>query len=74
MNCQLLQQVRVLDPVSRLDQVVDVLIIDGYIRLIQPYIQDWPEGTQLINGQGLILGPGLVDLYSHSGEPGFEER
>jgi dihydroorotase len=24
--------------------------------------------------RGLILGPGLVDLYSHSGEPGFEER
>jgi dihydroorotase len=22
----------------------------------------------------LILGPGLVDLYSHSGEPGFEDR
>jgi dihydroorotase len=21
-----------------------------------------------------VLGPGLVDLYSHSGEPGFEER
>ncbi len=74
MNCQLLQQVRVLDPVSRLDQVADVLIIDGYIRSIQPHIQDWPENTQVINGQGLILGPGLVDLYSHTGEPGFEER
>jgi dihydroorotase len=24
--------------------------------------------------QGLVLAPGLVDLYSHSGEPGFEER
>ncbi len=24
--------------------------------------------------QGLVIGPGLVDLYSHSGEPGFEER
>ncbi|MFM6402409.1 MAG: dihydroorotase, partial [Planktothrix sp.] len=30
--------------------------------------------TQIINSEGLILGPGLVDLYSHSGEPGFEER
>ncbi|MBD2019612.1 dihydroorotase, partial [Leptolyngbya sp. FACHB-36] len=24
--------------------------------------------------RGWVLGPGLVDLYSHSGEPGFEER
>lgn len=71
---QLLKQVRVIDPVSKRDQIADVLVIDGYIKTIESYINDYPENTQIINSEGLILGPGLVDLYSHSGEPGFEER
>ena len=74
MNCQLLKQVRVIDPVSKRDQVADILVIDGYIKTIESEINDYPENTQIINSEGLILGPGLVDLYSQSGEPGFEER
>lgn len=74
MNCQLLKQVRVIDPVSKRDQIADILVIDGYIKTIESEINDYPENTIIINSKGLILGPGLVDLYSQSGEPGFEER
>lgn len=74
MNSELLQQVRVVDPVSGTDQLADVLIADGFIQAVEPKISDWSADTTVHNCQGLILGPGLVDLYSHSGEPGFEER
>jgi dihydroorotase len=74
MNSELLQQVRVLDPVSGTDQLADVLIADGLIKAVEPTISDIAADTAVRNCQGLILGPGLVDLYSHSGEPGFEER
>lgn len=74
MNSELLQQVRVLDPVSGTDQLADVLIADGLIKAVEPTITDIAADTAVRNCQGLILGPGLVDLYSHSGEPGFEER
>lgn len=74
MNSELLQQVRVLDPVSGIDQLADVLITDGLIKAVEPKISDHPADTLVRDCQGLILGPGLVDLYSHSGEPGFEER
>ena len=30
--------------------------------------------TETIEGEGKLLFPGLVDLYSHSGEPGHEAR
>lgn len=70
----LIQQVRVLDPVSATDQVADVLIVDGQIRAIAPQISDIPSQTEILPGQEKILGPGLVDLYSHSGQPGFESR
>jgi dihydroorotase len=70
----LLQQVRLLDPVADTDQVVDVLIENGVIRAIAPQLTDLSSETQIQPCQGLILGHGLIDLYSHSGEPGFEER
>ncbi|WP_449419264.1 dihydroorotase [Phormidium nigroviride] len=74
MNCELLQQVRVLDPVSGTDKIADVLIENGDIKAVQESISDWSPDTQVRECQGLILGPGLVDIYSNSGEPGFEER
>ncbi len=71
---QLLRQVRVIDPLSDRDQVADVLITDGIIQGIESRLEVAPNGVVEIDGYGLILGPGLVDLYSHSGEPGHEER
>ncbi|NDJ19633.1 dihydroorotase [Myxacorys almedinensis] len=70
----LLQQVRLLDPVANTDQIADVLIEDGVIRAIAPHLSEVPAEAQVRSCQGLVLAPGLVDLYSHSGEPGFEER
>ena len=71
---QLLQQVRIIDPVQQVDQLADVLIIDGKIKLIDNQITNYPTETSIIKPQGLVLGTGLVDLYSHSGEPGNETR
>ncbi|AFY32746.1 dihydroorotase [Calothrix sp. PCC 7507] len=74
MTTELLQRVRVIDPVSGTDQIADVLITDGDIQAVTSHISDISPNTQIRDCQGLVLGPGLVDLYSHSGEPGFEER
>ena len=74
MTIELLQQVRLLDPIAMVDRVVDVVIGDGVILAIAPQIGDIPPDVQIYDSLGLVLGSGLVDLYSHSGEPGFEER
>lgn len=71
---QLIQQVRVLDAVTQTDQVNDVLVQGGQIQVIANPITDWPAEAEVISGQGKVLIPGLVDLYSHSGEPGHEDR
>jgi dihydroorotase len=86
---QLFQQVRVLDPIDIRDgnpceptdltepmlreRVADILIIDGVIQEVVETTQ-LPADLDLTPGQHLILAPGLVDLYSHSGTPGHEER
>jgi dihydroorotase len=74
MTQELLRQVRILDPLNQTDRVADVLIADRIVQAISPAISQWPEGTQVLDCTGLILGPGLADLYSTVGEPGFEAR
>ena len=74
MTSELLQQVRVINPVFGTDQIADVLITDSNIRFVASSISDLPNDTQIRDCRRLVLGPGLVDLYTHSGEPGFEDR
>jgi dihydroorotase len=74
MASELLRQVRLLDPVSDTERVADVLIAEGVIQAIETEITDLPEAVQVCDRPNLVVGPGLVDLYSHSGEPGYESR
>ncbi|MGI0487663.1 dihydroorotase [Pantanalinema rosaneae CENA516] len=74
MASELLQQVRVIDPVTQTDRIADLLITDGMIRAIADSLSDYPTDTSVRDCRGLIAAPGLVDLYSQSGEPGFEAR
>lgn len=66
-----------LDPVSQTERVTDILIVDGIIEAIADdlftTLESSPD-TQVYDRPHLVVGPGLVDLYSHSGEPGFEAR
>ena len=73
-NPRLLKQVRILDAVQNVDRVADVLIVNNRIESIETVITALPNDTQIIDAQELILGTGLCDLYSHSGEPGNEAR
>jgi dihydroorotase len=74
MTPTLLKQARVLNPVYDTDQTADVLIQDGTIAAVDTLLTDIPPDTEILDCSGLILAPGLVDLYSHSGEPGNEDR
>ncbi len=77
---QLFQQVRILDPIAQIDRLGDVLVDDRSAVLTDRVIEEvfattqLPSELEIIPGQHLIFAPGLVDLYSHSGTPGHEER
>ncbi|WP_267384517.1 dihydroorotase [Cyanobacterium sp. uoEpiScrs1] len=70
----LFRKVRLLDPFSNTDTIADVRLTEGKIEAIDSHIDSVSADTTVIEGQRLILGPGLVELYSYSGEPGFEYR
>ena len=63
-----------MDPLTQRDQLGDVLIRDRTIQALAPSLEPTGDNIQEIDGQGCVLGPGLVDLYSQTGEPGHESR
>jgi dihydroorotase len=68
-----LQNVRVIDPARKLDAKGSVAIADGVIREAGPGATA-PEGAEIVDGKGAIVGPGLIDMCVFIGEPGAEHR
>lgn len=67
---------RLLDPESGFDGTGGVLVAGGRILDVGPRVdgRDLPEGCEIVDGRGLCLAPGLVDLRVRLGEPGSEHK
>src|SRR5947208_6238198 len=63
---------RLVDPASDHDGVIDVLVEDEQVAGIG---EDLPaDRAEVLECDGLVLAPGLVDLHAHLREPGFEHK
>lgn len=69
-----IRRARVLDPESGCDRILDVWLHAGQIEQVGVDLTSIPSDCPELHAEGLILAPGLVDLYSYSAEPGFEDR
>ena len=67
----LFSRVRILG--AGIDLPGDLLVRDGLIADFGPSL-GCPDGATLIEAEGAILCPGLVDMRAALGEPGFEYR
>lgn len=65
----LIKNGRVVDPVTKTDKVMDVLIDEGII--IETGEQLNGEDAEIIDASGLVVAPGLVDAHVHFRDPGF---
>lgn len=71
----LLRGGRVIDPSSRLDEVADVLIVDGKIAAIGEWRDRGCQGLlEVIDVAGKLVVPGLIDMHAHLREPGREDE
>ncbi|MDX1579202.1 MAG: dihydroorotase [Gemmatimonadota bacterium] len=64
---------RVIDPSQGLDEVRDVLVLDGRIESMGRGIAG-PEDAERIAADDLVVAPGLIDVHVHFREPGGEHK
>jgi len=69
MNKLLIKGARIINPVKNMDSVGDILLQNGKITAVGGKIAC--EAAQIIDAQGLIAAPGLVDMHVHLRDPGF---
>ena len=68
----LLRHARILDPSSDLDQIGDLLLVDGSLQQVGGTVE--ASDAQVIDASGMVAAPGLVDMHVHLRDPGFTEK
>ena len=63
---------RVIDPSRRTDGIADVYLADGRIEAVGMNIPVGPD-VEVVDAQGKVVGPGLIDIHVHLREPGQED-
>ncbi len=72
----LIENGRVIDPSSGFDAVCDVYVEDGSIKAIGENLKSGAgkDAERVINAEGKIVAPGLIDMHCHLREPGQEYK
>ena len=66
-----IRNIRVIDPATSRDEISDIYIQNGVIVSAEDYGSSGAYGADdVIDGTGLIAGPGLVDVHVHFRDPG----
>jgi len=69
---------RVIDPSQGMDAVADILIEGGTISRIEAGISlskaDAKDALRVVDLNGAVVAPGLIDMHVHLREPGFEYK
>jgi dihydroorotase len=72
MNKLLIKNGHVVDPKNKIDEVCDVLIIDGKISKVSKNITE--KDAEVFDANGKVVAPGLIDIHVHFREPGQESK
>lgn len=65
----LIQNGHVVDPLTKRDEVCDVLVADGKIKKVGVSLQD--EADRILDATGCYVMPGFIDLHVHFRDPGL---
>lgn len=65
---------RVLDPVSKRDEVLDIKIEDGKVIKIAKDIEASSDKEEVIDAREKVVVPGLIDVHVHFRDPGQTQK
>ncbi|SFG27255.1 dihydroorotase [Lachnospiraceae bacterium C7] len=69
----LIKNGRVIDPLNKIDGIMDILVKDGKIVEVAEHIDEdkCHDTFEVIDANGKIVAPGLVDVHVHFRDPGL---
>ncbi|NWF52910.1 MAG: dihydroorotase [Nitrospirae bacterium] len=82
----LIKDGHIIDPSQDIDDIGDILIVDGKIKEIRVKsreqktesrdfkLRDTNSELRTINAEGFLVIPGLIDMHVHLREPGYEHK
>ena len=73
MKSLLIKGGRVIDPSRNLDDTADILISNGSVEAVGKNLKNSSE-AEVINADGLVVTPGLIDMHVHLRDPGQEYK
>ena len=73
MKTTIIRNGRIIDPANDRDEIADLVIANGRVAE-QSAIRTQKSAIEEIDGKGLIVTPGLIDMHVHLREPGFGHK
>jgi dihydroorotase len=64
---------RVIDPSQGIDETLDILVEEGTIKEVGKGLKAG-KGVEVIEADGFLVTPGLVDMHVHLRDPGLEYK
>ncbi len=76
MDSLLIRNGHVVDPANNIDEIADILIVDGKIVHVGSHVCNniTQEAKKVIDATDLTVTPGLIDIHVHLREPGYEHK
>ena len=69
----LIKNGRLIDPLSKRDEIVDIAIENEKIKEIGKNLSEKDFET-VIDASGCVVSPGLIDIHVHFRDPGFTRK
>lgn len=63
---------RILNPATNMDEIADLLIVDGRVDAIEKEIIT--EADRVVDAEGKYVMPGFIDLHVHFRDPGLTHK
>ncbi|MCX7875715.1 MAG: dihydroorotase [Melioribacteraceae bacterium] len=70
----ILKEIRIIDPSILLNEINDILIVDGVINKIGNISEEEYKESKIFEMKGKIVSPGFFDMHVHLREPGREDE
>jgi len=80
MNRLVIKGGRLIDPAANIDGIYNIYVMGGRVASVKKAESDTSEithgspGLDIVDAEGMVVMPGLIDLHTHLREPGYEYK